>query len=495
MHSVDLAKIDIAIIVFYLVGIIALGLWVGRGQRNARDYFLGDRNISWWGVGLSIVATETSAITFISVPAMAYGGDLTFIQIVIGYVIARIILAILLVPHYFKGEIYSPYQLLTRSFGPMAGKTCAGIFLIAGTLAAGVRVYATSIPLHLITNIDITLSAVLFILLSLVYMFMGGIKSVIWTEVLQFFLFVGGGVFTLFYIPTLLEGSFTDNLIMAKEAGKLHWFNGGWGWQLPFNIWMGVIGATVQVLSSHGADQLIVQRVLSCRNAREGSKALILSAVLIFPLFLIFLFTGLLLWIFYSQHPTDLALPDGKVDYVFPLFILSKMPVGVKGFLLVAIFSAAMSSVASALSALASVFVMDFVKPLLRSRSDQWYLRFSKVSTLFWAILLIGVAKMSETQPVIFNWAFSLNGLTSGALLSGLILALYAQGLKPMAVVLGMVGSVVVMILFQVGMEIYEVKCLAWPWFTLTGALCGILFSFLFSLIGKGSGNIPLKKG
>jgi solute:Na+ symporter, SSS family len=425
---------------------------------------------------------------------MAYGGDLTFIQIVIGYVIARVILAILLVPHYFKGDIYSPYQLLTRSFGPLAGKTCAGIFLIAGTLAAGVRVYATSIPLHLMTDINITLSAVLFILLSLVYMYMGGIKSVIWTEVLQFFLFVGGGVFTLFYIPTLLEGSFAENLVIAKEAGKLHWFNGAWGWQLPFNIWMGVIGATVQVLSSHGADQLIVQRVLSCRSAREGSKALILSAVLIFPLFLIFLFTGILLWIFYSQHPADLSLPDGKVDYVFPLFILSKMPIGVKGFLIVAIFSAAMSSVASALSALASVFVMDFVKPILRARSDQWYLRFSKISTLFWAILLIVVVKISQTQPVIFNWAFSLNGLTSGALLAGLILALYAQRVKPMAVVLGMVGSVVVMILLQVIMEIYKVKCLAWPWFTLTGTLCGLFFSFLLSTIGKRSGQIPSQK-
>ncbi len=492
MHSIDI--IDIAIIVFYLVGITALGLWVGRGQRNARDYFLGDRNISWWGVGLSIVATETSAITFISVPAMAYGEDLTFIQIVIGYVIARVILAILLVPHYFKGDIYSPYQLLTRSFGPLAGKTCAGIFLIAGTLAAGVRVYATSIPLQLMTGIDITLSAVLFILLSLVYMYMGGIKSVVWTEVLQFFLFVGGGVFTLFYIPTLLEGSFADNLAIAKEAGKLHWFNGAWSWQLPFNIWMGVIGATVQVLSSHGADQLIVQRVLTCKSAREGSKALILSAILIFPLFLIFLFTGILLWIFYSQQPAELALPDGKVDYVFPLFILSKMPVGVKGFLIVAIFAAAMSSVASALSALASVFVMDFVKPILRTRSDQWYLRFSKISTLFWAILLIGVAKISQTQPVIFHWAFSLNGLTSGALLSGLILALYAQWVKPMAVVLGMVGSVVVMILLQVTMEYCGVKYLAWPWFTLTGTLCGLFFSFLLSTIGKRSGQIPSQK-
>ena len=472
--------IDWLIIALYLCFTVALGLWVGRGSKSARDYFLGNRGVSWWGVGLSIVATETSALTFISVPAMAYGGDLTFIQIVIGYVIGRIILAIFLIPHYFKGDVYSPYQLLTQSFGIKAGRTCAGIFLLAGTLAAGVRVYATGIPLQLMTNISITFAVILFVVISLLYMYMGGIKSVIWTEVFQFFLFVGGGVFTLFYIPTLLHGSFSENLEIAKEFGKLKMFHLKWTWGMPFNIWMGLIGATVHVLSSHGVDQLVVQRVLTCRDGHEGRKALILSAVLILPLFLIFLLCGVALWVYYNQQPIPPALPDGKVDYVFPLFILSQMPVGVKGFLIVAIFAAAMSSVASAMSALSSVSVMDFIKPFMKEkRSEHWYLQCSKFTTIFWAVLLIIVAKVSESQPLIFNWAFSLTGLTSGAMLGGLILALYAKHLNPIAVVWGMCIAVTAMIAMQVS----GVKWFAWPWLTLIGTLISIGVTLLINKV------------
>lgn len=473
-----ISGIDTSIIIIYLAGIIVLGLWVGRGQKDARSYFLGGRSLSWWGVGLSIVATETSALTFIGIPAMAYGGDLTFIQIVIGYVIGRVILSIVLVPHYFQGDVYSPYQLLTKSFGSSAGRTCAGIFLIAGTLAAGVRVYATSIPLQLMANVSITTAIIFFVILSLACMYMGGIKSVIWTEALQFFLFVGGGLFTLCYIPTLLPSSFADNWELARSAGKLHWVNWEWTWNMPFNIWMGLIGATVHVFSSHGVDQLVVQRVLTCKNAREGRKALILSAILILPLMFIFLLCGIFLWLYYSQQATPPVLPDGKVDYVFPLFILSSMPVGVKGFLIVAIFAAAMSSVASALSALSSVSVMDFLKPLSRKQhSDKWYLNASKIITLFWAVLLIIVAKMSETQPVIFHWAFSLNGLTSGAMLGGLILALYAARQKPKGVVLGMCFSVLMM----ATMQISGVNWFAWPWLTLLGCILATGFSTLYS--------------
>lgn len=475
--------IDWSIIVLYLVGVIFLGFWVGRGQRSARDYFLGNQSISWWSVALSIVATETSALTFIGVPAMSYGGDMTFIQIVIGYVLARFVLAVLFVPHYFKGEIYSPYQLLTKSFGSAAGRTCAGIFLLAGTLAAGVRVYVTSIPLHLMTNISITSSVILFIVLSLVYMYMGGIKSVIWTEVFQFFLFVGGGIFTLFYVPHLLSGSFGENWQMASEAGKTHWLNWKWGWNMPFNIWMGVIGAMVQVLSSHGADQLIVQRVLTCRNMNDGRKALILSGILIFPLFLIFLLCGIFLWMFYQQNSLQQALPDGKVDYIFPLFILSEMPVGLRGFLIVAIFAAAMSSVASALSALSSVSVMDFIKPRLKQTEDldKRCMRLGKFSTVFWAVLLIVVAKLSEHQPLVLNWAFSLNGLTSGAMLGGLGLALYGAGLNGKAVIVGMCVSVVGMIAMQVA----QLNIFAWPWFTLIGCFLTLIVTWLLNSILK----------
>src|SRR5579859_1051173 len=169
---------DWAVILLYLLGIVALGFWFGKDQRTTRDYFLGSRNVPWWGIGLSIVAAETSALTIIGVPAMAYGGDLAFIQLIIGYVIARVILAVVLVPHYFKGEIYSPYQLFANAFGHSARQTAGGFFLLSETLAAGVRVYVACIPIQLLLGVHILPAIVLFVVLSLVYTYVGGVKAV-----------------------------------------------------------------------------------------------------------------------------------------------------------------------------------------------------------------------------------------------------------------------------------------------------------------------------
>src|SRR4051794_24106809 len=262
---------DWLIIIIYLLGIIGLGVWFGKDQHNTRDYFLGSKNVPWWGIGLSIVAAETSALTIIGVPATAYGTNLAFIQMIIGYVIARIILAIVMVPHYFKGEIYSPYQLFGNTLGPAARQTAGGLFLVSETLAAGVRVYVACIPVQLMLGINVLPSILLFVALSLIYTYIGGVKAVIWTDAVQFGLFLAGGIFTICYIPTLIDGGLSAVLSEASSAAKLKWFNpkfslGG----PPFNIWMGIIGGTVMVMSSHGAEQLIVQRVLACRNVADG---------------------------------------------------------------------------------------------------------------------------------------------------------------------------------------------------------------------------------
>src|SRR5213080_244727 len=225
---------DWFVILVYLAGIIGLGLWFGKDQHNTRDYFLGSKNVPWWGIGLSIVAAETSALTIIGVPAMAYGDNIAFIQMVVGYVIARIILAIVLVPHYFKGEIYSPYQLFANAFGPSARQTAAGFFLLSETLAAGVRVYVASIPVKLMlgdrllgfgTGDPILGAILLFVILSLLYTYIGGVKAVIWTDAVQFGLFLLGGLYALFYIPSLVEGGAGAVFSKAAAAGKLHWLN------------------------------------------------------------------------------------------------------------------------------------------------------------------------------------------------------------------------------------------------------------------------------
>ena len=494
---------DWLVISVYLIGIIWLGTRFGKGQQNTRDYFLGNKNIPWWSIGLSIVAAETSALTIISVPAMAYGDNLSFLQVIIGYVLARVLLAIVLVPHYFKGEIYSPYHLLERSFGPSARRLAAGLFVLSETHAAGVRGYVASIPgklllgeklLGLGTGDPILGAILLFVVLALVYTYFGGVKAVIWTDAVQFALFMAGGLFTLFYVPTLISGGAPALFTQAAAAGKLHWFNGGFSLSLPFNIWMGILGGTFVVLSSHGAEQLIVQRVLACRSVADGRKALVLSAVCIFPLFAIFLLVGVMLWVLYHQIPMALPIPEIRAgsgikanDYVYPIFMLTVAPHVLRGFLIVTVLSAAMSSVSSALTSLASVSTMDFFKPLSRKpRTEVFFLAFSRISTIGWACLLIVVAYLSREVAYVLNAAFSLRGLTSGALLGGLILVLLWRKGTALPVVIGSLVSFVAMVcISQVEWQAVDPQGrlvaakMAWPWFTLTGTAITIATAWM----------------
>ena len=514
---------DWVVILLYLAGIIGLGLWFGKDQRNTRDYFLGSKNVPWWGIGLSIVAAETSALTIIGVPAMAYGKNIAFIQMIIGYVIARIILAIILVPHYFKGEIYSPYQLFANTFGPSARQTAGGFFLVSETLAAGVRVYVASIPVKLMlgdqllglgTGDPILGAILLFVILSLVYTYVGGVKAVIWTDAVQFGLFLLGGVFALCYIPSLVDGGAAAVFSKATSADKLHWLNlappAGTSWLKfllgpPFNFWMGIIGGTVMVMSSHGAEQLIVQRVLACKSVSDGRKALALSAVVILPLFLIFLLVGAMLWVFYQDHPFQIPLPEPKPgsgikanDFIFPIFMMTEVPHLLKGFLIVAILSAAMSSVSSALTSLASVSTMDFVKHVLPRRSEAFFLNFSKISTVVWAAILILIAYLSRQVEFVLNAAFSLRGLTSGALLGGLALAVFWRKGRAGPVIAAMLTSLALLTAIQTlqfewadppwplaQLQLWwksNVGEIFWPWYTLIGLCITLATAWLVRL-------------
>jgi SSS family solute:Na+ symporter len=501
---------DWLVILIYLGGIILLGAWFGKDQKNTRDYFLGSRNIPWWGIGLSIVAAETSAITIIGVPAMAFGTNMAFLQMILGYVIARIILAIIMVPHYFKGEIYSPYQLFANAFGPGARQMAGVFFLISETLAAGVRVFLACIPIKLmlgdqvlgfLTHDPVLGAILLFVILSLVYTYIGGVKAVIWTDAVQFCLFLGGGIYALFFIPTFFQGGATQVFHEASAGGKLHWLNTVFSLGAPFNIWMGVIGGTFVVLSSHGAEQLIVQRVLACKNVADGRKALALSAVIIFPLFLIFLLVGAMLWVFYQSHPFKIDVPESQPgiksnDFIFPIFIMSEVPHVLKGFLIVAILSAAMSSVSSALTSLASVSTMDFVKAMSKkARSEEFYLRFSRYSTVFWAVALILVASISRKVEFVLNAAFSLRGLTSGALLGGLLLAVFWKHGRGKPIIIGMATSLLVMTAIEMlpKFDSLHLKAIFWPWYTLIGATVMITVSWVARRLLGGSDTASSK--
>ena len=413
-------------------------------------------------------------------PGTSYASDIGFIQMIVGYVIARIILAVVMVPHYLRGEIYSPYQLFANTLGQSGRRMAGGLFLLSETLAAGVRVYVVCIPIQLLLGIQILPAIVLFVALSLLYTYFGGVKAVIWTDAVQFGLFLAGGLFTLLYIPQLFDGGFKEVFSLAARQGKLDWLNTHFSLAKPFNLWMGVIGGTVMVMSSHGAEQLIVQRVLVCRSVADGRKALVLSAVLIFPLFLIFLLVGAMLWVYYQKFPMAIPLPETRpgiqaTDYVYPIFMLTAVPNVLKGFLIVAILSAAMSSVSSALTSLASVATMDFVRAMVtKGRSEEFYLKFSRLSTAGWAGLLILVAVLTQHVESVLNAAFDLRGLTSGALLGGLLLAVFWKKARAQPVIIAMAASVSVMIVINWFLK----GKVFWPWYTSIGTLVTVLVTF-----------------
>ena len=489
--NISLVGLDWLIIFSYFFILVGIGFWFGRGQRSARDYFLGGRDLPWWGVALSVLATETSALTFIGVPAMAFTGDLSFMQIVLGYALGRVLLAFLMVQYYFKNEIYSPYALIGLTFGINAQRFGALFFLVAGTLGAGVRVFVTCIPLQLLLGWSVSSSILFFVCLSLVYTWFGGIKSVVWTDAIQFFLLFAGGLFALFYIPTLIDGGWSSVYSQAHSQGKLSWVNFDFSFAAPYNFWMGVIGAVVFVIFTHGIDQLVAQRVLACRNVADGRKALVFCGISIVPMMLLFLVVGVMLWVHYQNSEIPIEIPinstgKSQADYVFPIFILAETPSGVKGLLLVGIFSAAMSSISSALSALASVSTMD-LGLLNKFKSEDSKLKWSRHATLFWGLVLVVVAYLSREVESVMNAAFSLVGLTSGGLLGGVILSLLLKKSPSWPVVLGMLVSFLGMVwinsLTQLSLSpsVTELwlgfrftdgifsNLVHWPWYTLIG--------------------------
>jgi Na+/proline symporter len=350
---------------------------------------------------------------------------------------------------------------------------------------------------------------ILFVVLSLVYTCIGGVKAVIWTDAVQFGLFLCGGLFTLFYIPHFFPHGAGEVFRTAAAAGKLHWLNarvtGVTVWQEPINLWMGVLGGTVMVMSSHGAEQLIVQRVLACKTVADGRKALALSAVLIFPLFLIFLLVGVMLWVYYQKFPLAMPIPEVRLhsgiaanDFIYPIFMLTAVPHVLKGLLIVAILAAAMSSVSSALTSLSSVSTMDFLKKLMPNRSETFFLRFSKISTVAWAAALILVAYLSREVAFVLDAAFKLRGLTSGALLGGLLLALFWKKAAPAAVITGMICSLALMTWISplaqehlpAGWPHLHIV-IAFPWYTMIGSSVTLTVAYMMSkLIGRRAPNL-----
>ena len=391
---------DLILVAVYLVGITLFGLRFRKGKdsapadRSLKSYFLAGNTIPWWAIALSIVSAETSTLTIISIPGVAFAGDFGFLQIVLGYMLGRVVVAALFLPRYFAGEMLTAYQLIDRRFGRVLHKVTAALFLLTRAAAEGVRVFAVSIVVGLAIGTRDVLSITIISALTLLYTFEGGMAAVIWTDVVQMAIYVFGTLVAVWSIGQHVPGGWTQIHTIAAAAGKFHMFNFALNLTTTYTFWAGVLGGTFLTMASHGTDQLMVQRLLAARSLRESRIALLSSGVVIFVQFALFLLIGVGLYVFYGQHSTVFA----SADRIFPTFIVREMPLGIAGLLVAAILAAAMSNLSAALNSLSSTTVVDFYIQLRPQADDRERALISKSSTVLWALVLFAMRSTRSAQ-------------------------------------------------------------------------------------------------
>jgi SSS family solute:Na+ symporter len=412
--------IDLVIVVVYLLGITGLGMWFRRGSQDAREYFLGGRTAPWWALAFSIVATETSTLTIIGIPAIAYGGNLTFLQLVFGYLVGRVLIVLLLLPGYFRGEFFTAYALIENRFGVRARAVAATTFLVTRAVAEGVRVSAIALVISVVLGTSERLAVLVVIALTVLYTLEGGMKAVIWTDVAQLLLYLTGSAVTFGVLLHRIPGGWSEVTSVAAAAGhKLQVFDFSFHWATKYTVWSGVIGGAFLTMASHGTDQTIVQRLLAARDQRDGRRALLASGVIVLVQFTVFLLIGVLLYVF-AQHSPLLAAGE-RSDRVLPLFLVREMPVGWAGLLLASIVAVAMSNASGSLNSLAASSILDFSRLRGQAGEPKDFLRRSRRMTLVWGLVLMAFGFV--------RWGPLLEaGLTVAALPLGSLLGLFLLG-------------------------------------------------------------------
>lgn len=457
----QISAIDLTILIAYLAGITIFGACFRRNQNSLRDYFLAGRSAPAWAIACSIVATETSTLTIISTPGIAYGGNLGFLQIALGYLIARMILCLVLVPQYFQGEFYTAYQLLEKRFGQRMRTAAAVVFLVTRALAEGVRISAIGKVVSVAFGTAERTSILLVALLTLIYTFEGGMRAVIWTDVVQFVLYVTGSIAAFFILLGKIPGGWSEvSLVAAASGHKLRIFDFAFSLTKSYTFWAGILGGTFLSMASHGTDQTLVQRLLSSRNERDGKAALVASGVIVLMQFTLFLVLGVMLFVFSQHHP--LQNPGNDADRLYPEFIVHHMPIGLVGLVLASIFAIAMSNASGSLNSLASSSIIDLAK-LRSADGGSRPLGRSRMMTIVWAIVLAFLG-LVHWGPVLVA-GLTIASITYGALLGVFLLGTWNRQAGEKEALTGFVFGLAGMI------AIARFTPLAWTWYVFVGTL------------------------
>jgi SSS family solute:Na+ symporter len=469
-----LNRLDLAIIALYLAGITLFGLRFPKKQRTLRDYFLAGRDIPWWAIALSIVAAETSTLTIISIPGLAYDTNLTFLQVVMGYVVGRVVISFLLLPHYFRGDLYTAYELIERRFGRSLRSLTGGLFLVTRAAAEGVRVYAVSIVVSIALGTGEVTSIAIITFLTLIYTFEGGLAAVIWTDVVQTGIYVGGTLVGVSTILHLVPGGWGAIHSAAASAGKLRLFDFSTNFWIPYTFWSGVIGGTFLTTASHGTDQLIVQRLLAARGEKQSVTALLSSGVAILFQFALFLTVGIMLWAYYRVPSADF----GRPDRIYPTFIVTRMPHGISGLLIAAILAAAMSNLSAALNSLSSTTMLDFFVRIRPQTNERTQMRLSQLATIAWALVLFGLAVLSlHKVGRVIEVGLQIASVAYGALLGVFLLGVLTRRANQFGAMIGMACG------FAAEIYLWQWTRVPWTWWVMIGTTVTFVVGYAASLV------------
>jgi SSS family solute:Na+ symporter len=492
---------DLAIIIVYLVAITAFGARFRSGQKNLKDYFLGGRAAPWWAISLSIVSAETSTLTIIGTPPLAFAanGNLGFLQIVFGYLLARVVISVVLLPQYFRGEMFTAYELMRRRFGERVRRLTASIFLVTRALAEGVRVFAISLVIFIVlkdfyVRFDLSpdtgeiVSIVLIVLLTLFYTFEGGMTAVIWTDVVQMTLYVAGAVASFVIILGKIPGGWAHVAAVAGAAHKFTIFDFRFAPNMEFfsrtySFWAGVAGGCFLTTATHGTDQLMVQRLLSARDERQSRTALMASWVVILVQFTLFLLIGVLLYVYYADR--HLAAPTLK-DSLYPAFVWNSLPPGLAGLIVAAILAAAMANLSAALNSLASTTVVDFYRARAKNVTDKAALKIARLATVAWGGVLLGIAIQARYSKSVLETGLTIGSIPMGALLGVFLLGVLTRKPREGAAMAGVAAGLGIVI------AIHFYTPIAWTWYVLIGTVTTFAIGLLASLF-QGGETLPLE--
>lgn len=486
--SLNINATDAIIVVIYLLAVLAFGLWVGRGQRTSADYFLGGRTLPWGVLLLSIVATETSTVTFLSLPGIpaAVNGNLTFLQIAIGYIVGRLLIIYVLLPIYFRRETFTAYEVLETRFGKLSRRLTSVLFLFTRNIGDALRLFLTALVLQIVLGLDLTVSIILLGLITVIYTLVGGARSVIWNDSIQFVIYMLGaaGAFTIIIMNT--PGGLSALMQFAHDTDKFRMLDFDLSLTKPtMTFWAGLVGGAFLTAATHGTDQLMVQRYLSAKNQRDASLSLGFSGLIVFFQFAVFLVIGIALAGFFLQQPGPNPLDSGQGDQLFAFFIVNHMPVGLTGLTLAAVFAAAMSTLSSSLNSSATALINDIWLPLRKADIPQAVqLRAGRWATAGFGVLQVAIAAMmgvvGTTESTVFN-VLKVAGFATGPVLGLFLLAVAAPTVKQPAALSGFVLGVAGLSMVAVGTDLY------WPWYAAVGSLLTCLSAYIVQLlIGNG---------